>query len=350
MLAARSRREGPIAVTMGDPAGIGLEITIKAWHLRQERQLHPFVLLADPEATAQRAAMLGSHTPIAEVAETDLARESFTEALPVLPVRLAARAVPGVADVANAQAVIAAIETGVDLVVTGRASALVTNPISKAVLTASGFPHPGHTEFLGALAEARSQGQTFRPVMMLASDELRVVPLTVHIPLAKVPSSLKRGLILETAHTTALALQRDFGVLHPRIAIAGLNPHAGEAATMGTEERDIIAPAIAELRAEGLAVSGPHPADTLFHEAARKGYDAVIAMYHDQALIPLKTLAFDRGVNVTLGLPFIRTSPDHGTAFDIAALGRANPESLMAALRMAADMAAARNLTRTARP
>jgi len=186
--------------------------------------------------------------------------------------------------------------------------------------------------------------------MMLASDELRVVPLTVHIPLAKVPSSLKRGLILETAHTTALALQRDFGVLHPRIAIAGLNPHAGEAATMGTEERDIIAPAIAELRAEGLAVSGPHPADTLFHEAARKGYDAVIAMYHDQALIPLKTLAFDRGVNVTLGLPFIRTSPDHGTAFDIAALGRANPESLMAALRMAADMAAARNLTRTARP
>jgi 4-hydroxythreonine-4-phosphate dehydrogenase len=184
--------------------------------------------------------------------------------------------------------------------------------------------------------------------MMLACEQLRVVPLTVHIPLTKVPESLSRGVIIETVRTTVQALRRDFGIEHPRIAVSGLNPHAGEDATMGTEERDIITPAIAALRAEGLAVSGPHPADTLFHEAARSRYDAAVAMYHDQALIPIKTLAFDRGVNVTLGLPFIRTSPDHGTAFDIAALGHARPDSLIAALRMAGDMATARGSARMA--
>lgn len=348
MSAAWAGRELPIALTMGDPAGIGLEIAIKAWHARHKLNLSPFILIADTETLAQRAALLGLATPIERLADTGTARHAFREALPVVPIEIAARAEPGSPDTANAKAIIGAIEMAVELVVRGKACAVVTNPISKAVLAASGFPHPGHTEFLGALAERHAPGKIFRPVMMLACEQLRVVPLTVHIPLAKVPESLSRGVIIETVRTTVQALRRDFGIEHPRIAVSGLNPHAGEDATMGTEERDIITPAIAALRAEGLAVSGPHPADTLFHEAARSRYDAAVAMYHDQALIPIKTLAFDRGVNVTLGLPFIRTSPDHGTAFDIAALGHARPDSLIAALRMAGDMATARGSARMA--
>jgi 4-hydroxythreonine-4-phosphate dehydrogenase len=218
----------------------------------------------------------------------------------------------------------------------------VTNPIAKSVLYAAGFAHPGHTEFLAALGERHAPGRRFHPVMMLAAPELRIVPLTVHIPLAEVPRAISRGLIFETVRTTWDALRRDFAIAQPRIAVTGLNPHAGEGGAIGAEERQVIAPAILELQSEGLTVTGPHPADTLFHAAARRGYDAVIAMYHDQALIPVKTLAFDTAVNVTLGLPFVRTSPDHGTAFDIAGQGRASPESLIAALKLAHDIAARR--------
>jgi 4-hydroxythreonine-4-phosphate dehydrogenase len=259
----------------------------------------------------------------------------------VLHTPLATRANAGSPDTANAPAIIGAIEAAVASVMRGEASAVVTNPIAKHVLKSAAFPFPGHTEFLGALAE-RHTGKPARPVMMLVSHDLRVVPLTVHCALADVPQAITRPLIFETVRTTYAALRRDFGISAPRIWVAGLNPHAGEEGTMGREEVDTIGPAIADLRAEGLSVSGPYSADTLFHAAARRGYDAVIAMYHDQALIPLKTIGFDEGVNVTLGLPFVRTSPDHGTAFDIAGQGRASPSSFIEALKLASAIAAAR--------
>jgi 4-hydroxythreonine-4-phosphate dehydrogenase len=236
-----------------------------------------------------------------------------------------------------APAITASIELAVRLVMTGKARSVVTNPIAKHVLIAAGFPHPGHTEYLGALA--RAQGKQASPVMMLCGPDLRVVPVTIHIPLARVPKDLTEERIVETARVTAAGLTRWFGIARPRLAVTGLNPHAGEGGIMGDEEQTIIAPALAALREQGFEVSGPHPADALFHARARQHYDAAIAMYHDQALIPLKTLAFDEGVNVTLGLPFIRTSPDHGTAFDIAGTGKARPDSLIAALRLAARMA-----------
>jgi 4-hydroxythreonine-4-phosphate dehydrogenase len=238
--------------------------------------------------------------------------------------------------------VIAAIEAATAAVARGEASALVTNPIAKHVVASASFPYPGHTEFLGALAARHWPGRPHTPVMMLAAPSLRVVPLTVHCRLADVPGAITRDLILETAHITHAALKRDFGIAAPRLAVTGLNPHAGEEGSMGREEIEVIAPAIAALRAEGLAVTGPHPADTLFHAAARARYDAVLCMYHDQALIPFKTVAFEDGVNVTLGLPFVRTSPDHGTAFDIAGEGRASARSFIEALKLAASIAAAR--------
>jgi 4-hydroxythreonine-4-phosphate dehydrogenase len=223
--------------------------------------------------------------------------------------------------------------------VAGDASAVVTAPIAKAVLYAAGFIHPGHTEFLAALAGSLVPGKRHHPVMMLASDVLRVVPVTIHVPLSDVPRALSKRLLYETINITWRSLKSDFGIDEPRVAVAGLNPHAGEGGTIGREDIDLIAPAIEELRREGLSVSGPHSADTLFHAAARKNYDAAVCMYHDQALIPIKTLSFDTGVNVTLGLPFVRTSPDHGTAFDIAAKGIASPESMISAIRMATDLA-----------
>ena len=339
--ASQALRRGPLAVSMGDPAGIGPEITLRAWLERNERGLEPFVLYADKDAVLERARLLGLSVPVAPVGAAGEALDVFGSALPVLHAPLAVRARAGVGDAANRGAIIGAIEAATAAVVRGEASAIVTNPIAKHVVLADDFPFPGHTEFLAALAE-RHYGRSYRPVMMLASSELRVVPLTVHCALAAVPKAITRGLIFETVRTTYTALKRDFGIAAPRIAIAGLNPHAGEEGSMGREEIDVIAPAIADLRAEGLSVTGPHSADTLFHAAARRTYDAVIAMYHDQALIPLKTLAFDEGVNVTLGLPFVRTSPDHGTAFDIAAQGRASPASLIAALKLAAAIAAAR--------
>lgn len=327
---------------MGDPAGIGIEIAAKAWRMRANRHVPPFVLYGDPAAVVALARRAETPVEIEVVAAPDDAASVFAHRLPVRPVLLAEAPVAGRPAVANAPGIIQAIEDAVADVRHGLAAALVTNPIAKSVLTEAGFAHPGHTEFLALLAARHWPGTAPRAVMMLASAELRVVPLTVHIPLADVPSAITHQLIVDTVTITWRALVQDFAIPAPRIVVAGLNPHAGEAGTMGDEEEAIIAPAIAALGAEGIAVTGPYPADTLFHAARRKDYDAAVCMYHDQALIPLKTLAFDTGVNVTLGLPFVRTSPDHGTAFDIAGTGRASCDSLVAALQLAAAIAEAR--------
>ncbi|RVV98932.1 4-hydroxythreonine-4-phosphate dehydrogenase PdxA [Mesobaculum littorinae] len=318
----------PIALTCGDPSGIGPEIAAKAWAELGARL--PFFWIGDP-------AHLPPGTPVSQIARPDEALRAATSGLPVLPHAFPAPAPAGAPDPANAQSVIDVIARGVQLVRRGEASALTTAPIhKKALKDGAAFPHPGHTEYLAALAGVD------RVVMMLASDLLKVVPATIHIGLSEVPAALTRQLLFDTLRITHAALIRDFGIESPRIAVAGLNPHAGEGGVMGREEIETIAPVIAALRAEGLALMGPMSADTMFHAAARRGYDAAVAMYHDQALIPIKTLDFAGGVNVTLGLPFIRTSPDHGTAFDIAGQGRADPASLIAALRMADRMAAAR--------
>lgn len=327
-----ARSDPPLALTMGDPAGIGGELTVQAW--RTLRKTGPaFVALDDPD----RLAALAPEVSVRSVARAAEAAFVFSDALPVLPVSLAAPALPGKPDPANGQAVIASIERAVRLVLAGEAAAIVTNPISKAVLYAAGFRHPGHTEFLAELT-----GATDREVMMLVSPQLRVAPVTIHVPLRRALDLLTAEAIVAAARTTAEALRRDFGIASPRLAVAGLNPHAGEGGALGTEERTIIAPAIAALREEGIAVTGPHPPDTMFTATARRGYDAAICMYHDQALIPLKTLDMSQGVNVTLGLPIVRTSPDHGTAFDIAGAGIADPSSLIAALRLAQMIAANR--------
>ncbi len=310
---------------MGDPAGIGPEITGAAWRALQAEG-PAFFLLADP------ALFAGGVVPIRMIAAPEEASAVFADALPVLPVSLAAPVRPGHPDPANAGVVIAAIERAVALTLAGRAGAVVTNPISKAVLYAAGFAHPGHTEFLAALTGAAT------PVMMLASPMLRVVPVTVHLALRAAVAALTTEMIVTAGRITAAALARDFAIPRPRLAVAGLNPHAGEGGAMGDEEKTLIAPAIAALRAEGVDAFGPLPPDTMFTARARGGYDAALCMYHDQALIPLKTLDMDGGVNVTLGLPILRTSPDHGTAFDIAGLGRADPASLIAALRLAASL------------
>jgi 4-hydroxythreonine-4-phosphate dehydrogenase len=329
----------PLALSGGDPAGIGLDITLMVWRERATTGLAPFAIYTDARTLAQRASQLGLAVPIVCIDDIGEAVAAFPTAMPVVDTPNAAPVVAGRPDPANGRAVIAAIERATADVAAGRAGAVVTNPIAKNVLYEAGFTHLGHTEFLAELAERHFPGRRYTSVMMLAADELRVVPLTIHVALSAVPGLITRDRILETARIMHAGLVRDFGLVRPRIAVAGLNPHAGEAGTMGTEDRDVIAPAVAQLRAEGLEIGGPHSADTLFHESARARYDAVLAMYHDQALIPLKTLAFDRGVNITLGLPFVRTSPDHGTAFDIAGTGRASPVSLIAALQAAARMA-----------
>ena len=334
-----------LALTMGEPAGIGLELTLKIWEKARALETAPayaLLLYGDPAAVAACARRAGLPDPCKVVSAPDEARAHWPAALPVLPIPLARTVEPGRPNPANGAAVIAAIEQAVAAVTSGQAAAVVTNPIAKSVLYEAGFTHPGHTEFLAELASRLAGNGPWRPVMLLASDELRIVPLTVHIPLADVPNAISQELIVETARILHEALMRDFALgagRRPRIAVTGLNPHAGEGGAMGTEEQRIIAPAIASLRAQGLAITGPHPADTLFHAQARAGYDAVIAMYHDQALIPIKTLAFDRAVNVTIGLPFVRTSPDHGTAFDIAGTGKASPASLSAALDLAGRLA-----------
>ncbi|APH55383.1 4-hydroxythreonine-4-phosphate dehydrogenase [Granulibacter bethesdensis] len=313
----------PLALTMGDPAGIGPEITQTAW--QRLRQTGPvFYVIGDPT-------LFGMQT-LCVIDKPADAAGCFADALPVLPLSLSASVVPGHPDQANAPAVIASIEQAVRHVQAGQAAAVVTNPISKAVLYSSGFAFPGHTEFLGALT-----GGT--PVMMLASPLLRVVPVTVHVSLRHALDMLTTDLIVQTARITIDDLKSRFGLTSPRLAMAGLNPHAGEGGAMGEEEQTIIAPAMARLRQEGHTILGPYPPDTMFTDTARRNYDAALCMYHDQALIPLKTLDMRHGVNVTLGLPIIRTSPDHGTAFDIAGRGIAEADSLTAALRLAAEMA-----------
>ena len=323
----------PLALTIGEPAGIGGEITLKAWLARNAAGLPPFFVLDDPQRLAHIVAALGLSVPIHPIAAPEEAAAAFVRALPVLPVALPRPTVPGKPDSGNAAAVIGAIATAADFVKHGRAAAMVTNPIQKETLYAAGFPHPGHTEYLAELAG----GVT--PVMMLLCPGLRVIPVIVHHPLAESIALLRTEAIVTAGRITAAALKRDFGIARPRLAVAGLNPHAGENGTIGREEIEIIAPAVAALRSLGIDVSGPAPADTLFHAAARARYDAALCMYHDQALIPLKTIDFDRGVNVTLGLPFIRTSPDHGTACDIAGKGIASPASLIAAIALAGELA-----------
>jgi 4-hydroxythreonine-4-phosphate dehydrogenase len=328
----------PLAVTMGDPAGIGPELTVRAWIARDRLRLPPFAVFAAPEVISAAAWRIGADVPLAPITCVADACETFHRRLPVVPIELAAPAVPGRPEPANAPAIIAAIREATAAAIGGEAEAVVTQPIAKSVLTAAGFPHPGHTEFLAALANEARPERIWHPVMMLAAEVLRVVPATIHIPLSAVPAALSEDLVARTVHITAEALRSDFGTATPRIAVTGLNPHAGESGTIGTEERDVIAPAIARLAEEGLRVTGPHSADSLFHAAARRTYDAVVTMYHDQALIPIKTLAFEDAVNVTLGLPFVRTSPDHGTAFDIAARGTADPASFIAALKLGSEL------------
>jgi 4-hydroxythreonine-4-phosphate dehydrogenase len=328
----------PLALTLGEPAGIGPDIAIAAWLRRTEFGLPPFYLLGDRDFVADRARTLGLPVRLAD-ARAEQASDTFADALPVVATGHASTARPGHPDSTSAPAALASIRQAVSDVVAGRAGAVVTNPIAKGVLYRAGFEHPGHTEFLAELAA--TGGRPPQPVMMLWSPALAVVPVTVHLSLRDAIARLSSDLIVTTARVAVADLKARFGLLRPRLAISGLNPHAGEDGTLGSEERTIIAPAIETLRDAGVDIRGPLPADTMFHEAARKTYDCALCMYHDQALIPIKTLAFDDAVNVTLGLPFIRTSPDHGTAFDIAGSGRANPSSLIAALRLAARMAAA---------
>ncbi|MEZ5925088.1 MAG: 4-hydroxythreonine-4-phosphate dehydrogenase PdxA [Hyphomicrobiaceae bacterium] len=332
----------PIAVTMGEPAGIGPDITLTAFANRAEAPLPAFALLADPELLGERARRLGLSIQIAPLARISDATACDPGSLPVLPVKLSTVTVPGSPTPLNAPAVLAAIEMAVSLALNGQAAAVVTNPIAKRTLHEAGFNHPGHTEFLAELAE-RATGRSVKPVMMLASDVLRVVPATVHIPLRDVPGALSVDHLVDVGEIVAAALAREFAIEAPRIAFTGLNPHAGEGGSLGHEDEEIVRPAVETLCARGHRAAGPFSADTLFHAAARKTYDAVVAMYHDQALIPVKTLSFDTGVNVTLGLPFVRTSPDHGTAFDIAGTGKASPESFVQALRLAARLAQSRS-------
>ena len=324
----------PLAITMGEPAGTGGELSLKAWQARDAQSLPPFFAIDN----VRRLNALGTDVPIVAIDNPAQAMDVFDKALPVLNIDLPEVPVLGTLNPANGQAVLTSIEMAVEFCLKGQAAGVVTNPIHKAALYGIGFNHPGHTEFVADLC---GKGET--PIMMLAAKELRVVPLTVHIPLKDVPAAVTKELIIEKVQIMDKALRNDFKIDRPRIAVAGLNPHAGEDGKIGLEDQQIVAPALAELKAQGIAVSGPHPADTLFHEEARAHYDIALGMYHDQALIPLKTLDFHGGVNVTLGLSVVRTSPDHGTALDIAGQGIARADSLINAILMAVEIAGNRN-------
>lgn len=327
----------PLALTLGDPAGIGPDVTLLAFAARDSQAVPPFVFLGDSSVLETRARTLGLSIPVASVETPAEAVRVFPDALPVLPIPVPAEITAGAPNAKAMSAVRRSIETAVSLVQSGDVNAVVTNPISKSHLYQAGFEFPGHTEYLAALVEGVEQPP--HPVMMLAAGSFKVVPTTIHIPLKAVARVLSSELIIQTITITDRDLRRFFSLDRPRIAVSGLNPHAGEKGRLGKEEVDTIAPAIAAVRKAGIDASGPYPADTMFHGGARGLYDAAICMYHDQALVPFKTLAFDEGVNVTLGLPFIRTSPDHGTAFDIAGTGMASPRSLIEALRLADMMA-----------
>ncbi len=329
--------QAPIALTMGDPSGIGLEITAMAWAERAANKLPEFFVIAGMDVFLERLVQLDLNLPLQSISSSNEVSSCFDNAVPVLPISVAGPVKIGKPSVTAATSIIASIEEGVREVMAGDACCLVTNPISKKYLYEAGFRYPGHTEFLAALS--RKYGVDATPVMMMASDELKVVPLTIHIPLDEVSDHLSEQLIVRTVETVCRDLQSRFSIRSPRIVVTGLNPHAGESGTLGLEEQTIIEPAVEKLKRQGIDIKGPLSADTLFHRAVRRSYDVVVTMYHDQALIPIKTIAFDTAVNVTLGLPFVRTSPDHGTAFDIAGTGKANPSSLVAALKTGFMMA-----------
>jgi 4-hydroxythreonine-4-phosphate dehydrogenase len=329
-----TRAPAPLALSMGDPAGIGPELAAKAWAARDTASLPPFYLVGDPDAVS--AVWTG---PVATISDPAEARDIFASALPVLPVGDAGAITPGQPSADGARAALEALEAAVGLTRSGAAAALVTGPVSKAQLYQAGFTHPGQTEYVAE----RCGVSRDNAVMMLAGPTLRVVPVTTHIALGTVVGAISAGLIVAKARVTARALARDFAIARPRLAFAGFNPHAGENGTMGREEIDVLRPAIEQLVAEGIDAQGPFAADTMFHARARAGYDAAVCLYHDQALIPLKTLHFDEGVNMTLGLPIVRTAPDHGTAFDIAGQDRAEAGATIHALRMAAEAAARRS-------
>lgn len=331
----------PLVVTMGEPAGIGGELSLKAWLGRHRHPVPPFFVIDDPARLSALALRLGLAVSVRAIDGPGEAIDTFTHALPVLPLELTRPVQPGSPDPELAPAVIDSLDQAVGLVRCGQAGAVVTNPIQKKTLYQSGFGFAGHTEYLAAQA-----GTGVPPVMMLACEGLRVCPVTIHLPLKAVAGALSTEAIVACGRTTAQALEQDFGIARPRLAVAALNPHAGEDGSLGDEEMTVIRPAVERLEAEGLDVFGPAPADTLFHAEARGGYDAALCMYHDQALIPLKALDFFGGVNITLGLPFVRTSPDHGTALTIAGTGLADPRSFLAALRMAALLAGNRARSR----
>ncbi len=329
---SRSSSAQPLALTCGEPAGIGPEITAEAWQRSASAPLPPFFLIADPAILRQRAPDL----PTREIAAPGECPAVFGEALPILPIAADGPVEPGKPSLTTAPMVLSSIERAVGFALSGEVAGVVTNPIQKAILSDAGFEHPGHTEYLAHLAAP--DGPAPRPVMMLANETLRAVPVTIHIPLAQVPTAISTDLIVETCRIVHADLKKRFRIARPRLAVSGLNPHAGEDGHLGTEDRDIIAPAVQHLAAQGMDVSGPYPADAMFRDTARDGFDVAICMYHDQALLPVKTLGFHTSVNVTLGLPFVRTSPDHGTALDLAGTDGARPDSLMAAIRMAAEM------------
>ena len=331
----------PLALTLGEPAGIGPDLAVAVWRRRAELDLPRFYLIADPDFIRRRAERLNLEVPIATVTPA-AAAAAFPSALPVVDLDVAVSAEPGRPDRSSAPAAIASLRRAVADVLSGAATAVVTSPVAKNVLYSWGFAEPGQTEFLATLAQ-ETTGKWQRPVMMLWSPELAVVPVTTHLPLREIFAHLSTELVIETGRIVARDLAGRFRIPRPRLAVAGLNPHAGEEGTLGEEDRAIVAPAVARLKADGIDVRGPLPANSLFHRRARASYDAALCMYHDQALIPIKTLAFDHAVNVTLGLPFVRTSPDHGTAFDIAGTGTADATSLVAALRLAARLAIADN-------
>lgn len=324
----------PLAISLGDPAGVGPELIAAAWAARDNHELLPFVVAGGPDVLRAAAERRGLNVPVRQVFHPNEAADCFAYALPVLD-GVDGEYTPGTPSRAGAELALASLQEATGLAQSGEVSGIVTGPVSKARLAEVGFDHPGQTEFV-AYACGYAPGDA---VMMLAGPNLRAVPITVHIALADVPQQLTSALIERKARTTAMALARDFGIAQPRIAIAGLNPHAGEEGRMGDEEARIIQPAIDALRAEGLNVTGPYPPDAMFTARARQSYDVALCMYHDQALIPLKALDFDQGVNVTLGLPIIRTSPDHGTAFAIAGIGQADPGAMIAAIRMAGECA-----------
>jgi len=333
---SRATPEAPLALTLGEPAGIGPDIAIAAWLARKSEDIPPFVFVGAAGVLQRRAAALGCEIST-KIVGADAASATFAEALPCLDGAPDVAGAPGRIEARDTPTVIWSIRRAAELVRDGAASAIVTNPIQKKALSDVGFAYPGHTEFLGALA-----GELFdkpaTPVMMLAGPNLRVVPVTIHIPLAEVPKALTTDLIARTGAIVARDLKVRFGIAEPRLAIGGLNPHAGEEGMLGREDEAVVRPAVAALHQAGINAFGPLPADTMFHEEARKTYDAALLMYHDQALIPIKTLAFDEAVNVTLGLPFVRTSPDHGTALSLAGTGKARATSLIAALKLARDL------------